>query len=199
MKIIDIEIEKIKPSPDNVKKHSARQVQFISEKITKFGFNQPLIVDNEFNLIVGHCRLESAVLAGLDKVPCVVYDNLTDDDKKELMVADNKLNESDWEFQNLMKIDPNILVLSGFTLNEIDKMNKLEFDDDKMDNFTIDKMELLGFEKYDYIVAVFRNETDILNAYQKLGIKKVEYSFSDMKKTGMGRVIDGEALLEKLK
>ena len=195
MNIHNIKISEIIPNKNNVKIHSNRQKVLLAEKMKKFGINQPLIIDKEMNLLVGHCRLESAKIAGFRDVPCVVYDNLTESEKLELMVADNKLNESDWDFINLLKIDENILIDCNFTLGELKKEINL-IDKPEKNDFALDSMELLGFEKYDYLVVVFNNESDIMNIHQKLGIEKISLSFSGKNVIGIGRIITGEKLIK---
>lgn len=82
----------------NAKKHPADQVEHIANSIREFGFRQPLVIDKDNVLVIGHGRLLAAKKLGLDTVPCVRADDLTDEQIKALRLADNKTNESEWDF-----------------------------------------------------------------------------------------------------
>lgn len=84
-------IENIRPYPKNAKKHPAEQIDKIAASIKEFGFNQPLVVDKNGVIIVGHGRYEAAQLLGMKEVP-VIQVNLTDEQAKAYRLADNKLN-----------------------------------------------------------------------------------------------------------
>ena len=87
-------IQKITPYEKNAKKHDKKQVQQIANSIKEFGFNQPIVIDKENVIIVGHGRFEAAKLLGLTDVPIIQVD-LTEDQAKAYRLADNKLNESE--------------------------------------------------------------------------------------------------------
>ena len=81
----------------NAKKHPADQVKHIANSIREFGFRQPLVIDKDNVLVIGHGRLWAAKKLGLDAVPCVRADDLTEEQIKALLLADNKTNESEWD------------------------------------------------------------------------------------------------------
>lgn len=87
----------LKPYDKNAKKHDKKQIANVAESIKQFGFVQPCVLDKDNNVIIGHCRLEAAKKLRLDEVPCVMADDLTDEQVKKLRLLDNKLNESDWD------------------------------------------------------------------------------------------------------
>lgn len=101
MEIKEIEVAKIKPYAKNAKRHSAEQVDRIAKSITEFGFRQPVVVDNNLEIIIGHGRFEAVKKLGLVTVPCVMVDDLSDEQIKALRLADNKLNESEWDMDML--------------------------------------------------------------------------------------------------
>jgi 16S rRNA G966 N2-methylase RsmD len=101
MKIDEINVNDIKPYEKNAKKHPEEQIKRISNSIKAFGFKQPLVIDKDNVLVIGHGRLEAAKRLGFDTVPCVRADDLTEDQIKALRLADNKTNESDWDFDFL--------------------------------------------------------------------------------------------------
>lgn len=112
-----MDIGLIKPYEKNAKKHPKKQVEQIATSIKEFGFNQPIVVDKNNIVIVGHGRLEAAKLLGLTDVPVITVD-LTEEQAKAYRLADNKLNESDWDMQlvieELKGLSEPMLELTGF-------------------------------------------------------------------------------------
>ena len=98
MLVEQVKIKQLKPYPQNAKRHPAEQVAMIAESIQRFGFKQPLVIDRNGVVIIGHGRLQAAKKLGLDSVPCVRADDLTDDEARALRLIDNKVNESPWDF-----------------------------------------------------------------------------------------------------
>lgn len=86
----------IVPYKNNAKFHPDEQVKRISKSIEKFGFNQPLVVDKAGIIIVGHGRYLAALLLGLTTVP-VLTSMMSEEEAKAYRLADNKLNESEWD------------------------------------------------------------------------------------------------------
>lgn len=97
MTIVNKPTAELKPYDKNAKKHDKKQIANVAESIKQFGFVQPIVLDKDNNVIIGHCRLEAAKKLHLEEVPCVMADDLTDEQVKELRLLDNKLNESDWD------------------------------------------------------------------------------------------------------
>lgn len=90
---------KIKPYQKNAKKHPDKQLKQIANSLKEFGWRQPIVIDKNDEIIVGHGRwlAYSKYPEGI-KEPCIVKaDDLTDEQVKAYRLADNKLNESDWE------------------------------------------------------------------------------------------------------
>lgn len=101
MKIVEIGIEKIKPY-DNNPRRNERGVQPVANSIRQFGFKVPIVVDSSNVIVAGHTRYQAAKLLGMQKVPCVVADDLTEDQVKAFRIADNKAAEqSEWNFFKL--------------------------------------------------------------------------------------------------
>ena len=101
MQMINMPVGKIKPYDRNTKKHTAKQVEQIAASIQQFGFRQPLVVDKDNVLIIGHGRLAAAKRLGLKEVPVVRADDLTEEQARALRIVDNKTNESEWDFDLL--------------------------------------------------------------------------------------------------
>lgn len=101
MNVIEIEVGKIKPYEKNPRKNE-RAVNGVAESIKQFGFQQPIVVDKNNVIVVGHTRYKAAKKLGLKSVPCVRADDLTSEQVKAYRIADNKLNElATWDFELL--------------------------------------------------------------------------------------------------
>lgn len=116
MEVKEININDIKPYGKNAKRHDEKQIDNVAESIKRFGFVQPCVVDKDNVLVIGHCRLLAAKKLKLKTIPCVYVDTLTDDEVRQLRLLDNKLNESDWDF-DLLAEDIGELDFSGFDID----------------------------------------------------------------------------------
>ena len=96
-----VAVDKITPSPRNTKKHPQSQINNVAKSIERFGFVQPLVLDENNEIIIGHCRLSASKKLGMKEVPCVYVENLTEEDVRALRILDNKLNESEWDLDIL--------------------------------------------------------------------------------------------------
>ena len=101
MNIIQRELDSIRPYAANAKKHDATQVANVAESIRQYGFVQPIVIDKDGVIVIGHCRALAAKKLGMKEVPCVCVDDLTPEQVKALRVIDNKTNESPWDFDIL--------------------------------------------------------------------------------------------------
>lgn len=90
-------IKDLKPYKKNAKKHPKEQVERIANSIKEFGFTQPVLIDKNNCVVAGHGRILGAKAAGLKEVPTLCLDDLTEEQIKAYRLADNKLNESDWD------------------------------------------------------------------------------------------------------
>ena len=122
MQIKEVKISNIIAYEKNAKKHPKDQVQKIANSIKEFGFVQPIVLDNYHNIVIGHGRVLGAKLLGLETIPCIYADNLNEEQIKALRLADNKLNESEWDFE-----------LLNFELEDIVNIDMGEFGFDLID------------------------------------------------------------------
>lgn len=83
----------IKPYPKNAKKHPNKQLKQIADSVKRFGWQQPVVVDKDGVIIVGHGRWAAYEKHGLEKPPIQVADKLTKKEANAYRLADNKLNE----------------------------------------------------------------------------------------------------------
>lgn len=110
------DITGVKPYARNAKKHNETQVVNVAESIRQFGWQQPIVCDEKGVIIIGHCRLLAAKKLGLKKVPVKTVDSLSEEQVKKLRALDNKLNESEWDF-DLLAEDIGELDFSGFDID----------------------------------------------------------------------------------
>ena len=101
MKVTEISVNDLKPYAKNTKKHDKTQIANVAESIKQYGFVQPIVVDKDNSIVIGHCRYEAAKKLKLETVPCVCVDELTDEQVKALRIVDNKSNESPWDMEFL--------------------------------------------------------------------------------------------------
>ena len=91
----------IVPYAKNAKKHDNRQINNVAESIKQYGFVQPIVIDRDGVIVIGHCRALAAKKLGMKEVPCVCVDDLTPEQVNALRIVDNKSNESEWDFDIL--------------------------------------------------------------------------------------------------
>lgn len=101
MKVEMRALDTIKPYEKNAKKHDQTQIDNVAESIRQYGFVQPIVVDRDGVIVIGHCRALGAKKLGLKEVPCVCVDDLTEEQVRKLRIVDNKSNESDWDLELL--------------------------------------------------------------------------------------------------
>lgn len=103
MQIIERKLDDIKAYKNNPRKND-QAVDAVAESIKEFGFKVPIIIDANGVIIAGHTRAKAARKLGLDKVPVVIADDLTEEQVKAFRLADNKVGElSGWKFDKLEK------------------------------------------------------------------------------------------------
>ena len=101
MKIVNKNIADLMPYAGNAKKHDSTQIANVAESIRQFGFVQPIVIDRDGVIVIGHCRVLAAKKLGMKEVPCVCVDDLTPEQVNALRIVDNKSNESPWDFDIL--------------------------------------------------------------------------------------------------
>lgn len=122
-KVQEVAVSKLKPYAQNAKIHGEEQIEKLMASITEYGFISPCLIDRGNNLIAGHGRLEAAKRLGMEKVPCVYIEGLTEAQRRAYILTDNKLAElAEWdmmtvneELRELEAIDFDI-DLTGFEL-----------------------------------------------------------------------------------
>ena len=122
----------LKPYPGNAKKHSKVQVARVAESIRRYGFKQPVVIDRENVIVIGHCRVLAAQKLELTEIPCVLADDLTDAQIRELRLVDNRTNESAWDNAvldiELSTLDTDLSDF-GFDIAKTGAVHEDDFDD----------------------------------------------------------------------
>lgn len=131
MEVKSLKLDSITPYGKNAKKHDKRQINNVAESIKQYGFVQPIVVDRDGVIVIGHCRALAAKKLGMEEVPCVCVDDLTPEQVNALRLVDNKSNESDWDF-DLLKVELPELDLSAFDFDWglRDELNDYVVEDD---------------------------------------------------------------------
>ena len=94
-----VKLSDIRPYERNAKIHGPEQIEKLKKSITEFGFVNPCLIDREYNLIAGHGRVMAAESLGMEDVPCVFVEGLTDEQRRAYILADNYLAElSAWDY-----------------------------------------------------------------------------------------------------
>jgi hypothetical protein len=119
----------LKPNPRNPRLRSKRQIRQIAKSIEAFGFNVPVLINRELQVIAGHGRIEAAKVLGMQQVPAILLEHLTEAQAQAFLIADNRLTENaDWDdkllaesFKQLAALDLDFTIeATGFEMAEID-------------------------------------------------------------------------------
>lgn len=162
MEIVQMNPAALIPYANNTKTHPPEQVDRIAESIKRFGWQQPIVADRENVVIIGHGRLAAAKQLMLETVPVVYADNLTDEEAQALRLADNKTNESPWDFGKLEE------ELAALSIAGVD-MTAFGFDDLAGDDTPKERQDISEKTGEVYqLVIEFDNETDMQEAFEAL-------------------------------
>lgn len=200
MNIKNIAVKDLIPYEKNTKKHDDVQINNVAESIKQYGFVQPIVIDKNNVVVIGHCRLLAAKKLKMADVPCVCVEDLTGEQVKALRIVDNKSNESDW-LNDILELELPDVDLSAFDFDfGLDKKKEKEEIEGE-----VEFSEILG-EENNYLVLQFKTDIDWLNAQSIFGLETVK-SYStrkdgkvtkNMERKGVARVLDGAKVLNEL-
>lgn len=139
-----VPIGKLVPYVNNARTHSPEQINKLRSSLREFGFINPVIIDRDFGVIAGHGRILAAKEEGIEKVPCVFADHLTDAQKKAYIIADNRMAmDAGWDEELLrveieaLQADDFDLALTGFDEKELAERFSGDEDDAHDDDFDL--------------------------------------------------------------
>lgn len=121
----------LQPRARNPRVHSKKQIRQIAESIKRFGFTNPILIDETKGILAGHGRWQAAKLIALDRIPCLTVSQMTPQQKRAYVIADNKLAaNAGWdneilatELSELIQIDPSFdISITGFEIAEVDNL-----------------------------------------------------------------------------
>ena len=164
-----IAVDTLIPYANNARTHSDEQVKQIQASIREFGFINPVLVDSEHNIIAGHGRVMAAKAEGMDTVPCIIIDHLSEAQQKAYMLADNKLAlNAGWDLELL----------------------KIELEDLKASDFNI---ELTGFD-FDEVADICGIEAELHeDEYEIIVPEQPKAKRGDLYQLGTHRLLCGDA------
>lgn len=128
MEIVNIKVSELKPYEKNARIHNEEQIKKLAESIEKFGFNSPILVDLNNKVLAGHGRILAAKFLGIEKVPCVRIENLTEEQKRAYILVDNMLNDKSFFDKKLLEEEINDLAkeMCAFDFEENKESLKIE-------------------------------------------------------------------------
>lgn len=175
-----LSIDSIKPFENNAKIHSEDQIEKLSYSIKKYGWTQPIVVDKNMVIIVGHGRREAAIKLGFKQVPVIVRDDLSVEDADKLRIADNKVTSVEYdmsimreEISRMAQGDFSEWTDLGFTEHELMLLDDSELSEMTDDFFTEDIAGALEEQKEENDEKEKEAESELVPIIKALGFSKV--------------------------
>lgn len=140
MKIVNISVNELTPYKNNPRNNN-EAIRYVANSIKEFGFKVPLVIDSDNVVICGHTRLLAAKQLGIEEVPCIVADDLTDEQIKAFRLADNKVGEiATWDLGALVGElkDINFIDMEDFGFLGADDLRTDFFDEEAEDDKSSD-------------------------------------------------------------
>lgn len=159
-----VDIDKLIPYVNNARTHSPEQINKLRASLREFGFINPVIVDDKFNIVAGHGRVMAAQAEGIKEIPCVYVDYLTEAQKKAYILADNRMAmDAGWD-EEMLRVELEALEgmafdlsMTGFDDKELADLFKTEVEVED-DDFDLDAaLEKAAFVKKGDIWTVGRH------------------------------------------
>ena len=178
LKIINKNIDDIKEYENNAKEHPEWQIEQIANSIQEFGFNDPIAINSDNQIIEGHGRLLAAKQLGLTEIPCIVLDGLTEVQERAYIIAHNKTTmNTDFDLDrlqyelNALKVEDFDLSLTGFSDDEIDRLLN-----------QVDDIE--------------ENQEELKEDYEEIEVEKIVIKTGDYIELGRHRLLCGDSTNE---
>ena len=161
MKIIYKKVGDLIAYEKNPRKN-AKAVKYVANSIEEFGFKQPIIIDRDNVVVCGHTRLMATKQLGIEEVPCIVADDLTDEQIKAFRLADNKVAEqSEWdigllneELDDILNVDMSDFGFDIFSMDALEAMDGYNAEEDDREHFS--KTFVFPIEKKKQIICYLK-------------------------------------------
>lgn len=138
LEVVYQDVKQINAYVNNSRTHTPEQINQVANSIREFGFTNPILIDEQHNVIAGHARLEAAISLSMNKVPCIILHGLTELQKRAYLIADNQLAlNAGWDL-DILRAE-----IEALELNEFD-IDLLGFDEDFIKQFNEDIQEKLN-------------------------------------------------------
>ena len=170
----NVSLNKLKPYKNNARTHSKEQIEKIALSIKEFGFINSVLIDGEYGIIAGHGRVLGAQKLGMEEIPCLFIENLTEEQKRVYILADNKLAlDAGWDDKILRE--------------EIKALDELNFD------ISVTGFDLNGFDFNQTEIKFEEDNYNIKGSFAKAPKSK----YGDIYKLGKHRLMCGDSTLDK--
>ena len=183
-------VEDLHPYEGNVKRHPKKQIEEIKKSIELYGFNDPIAVDEKNVVIEGHGRLEAIKQLGYEEVPVIVLNGLTEDEKKQYIIVQNKLTMSTGFDLKKMKLE--MQKIPTFDFKQF-KINRIAVEDyqpinERMNTVKQSNLDLFDPEQTDGFrqMPIIQNDEFIPDALIGFNYAKT----SENKKCGLHMFVD---------
>jgi len=162
------------PDARNARKHSPDQINQLERSMKRWGWTIPVLIDEADKIIAGHGRVLAAANLNITRIPCLIAEGWTDDEKRAYMIADNKLTENaTWDYELLLREIEQLhasgfdATLTGFTADELEQLitpaNDAEKDWQGMPAFSNSELD------HRTLVVHFKDENAFTDFQQRLG------------------------------
>lgn len=203
----ELTLADMKPDPRNARKHNARNIGVIADSLQQLGAARSIVIDEDNVVLAGNGVVDAASEVGMDRVIVVETSGneivavrrrgLTVEQKVDLALRDNRAGElSEWDGPVLKALAENMDLSHLFSENELESAIATKDDDDAMERAP--EMALRPSERYNYVVLLFKDEFGWDRAKDVLGLDDVSVQHGHVTKVGIGRVIPGDPVIEKL-
>lgn len=171
MQIVNKKIDELVPYINNPR-FNDDAVEYVANSIKEFGFKVPIVIDKNNEIVAGHTRYKASIELGLEEVPCIVADDLNEEQIKAFRLADNKVSEkAEWNYELLDE-----------ELADILDIDMSEFDFNILNDEEITRTDLSEniVEKYEVIIISCKDEEDMRQTYEKLTAEGYECRISTL-------------------
>lgn len=167
MKIVEIRLVDIKPYEKNPR-NNLKAIDKVARSIEEFGFKVPMVIDKDNVIVTGHTRYLAAQKLGMEKVPCIMAEDLTEEQIKAYRLADNKTAEfSGWDFELLEEELENITELDMTDFGFLDDNESFSALDDLMEDEFVNDHSLDQHDSFNITFTFDNANKEVIQSYVK--------------------------------